>query len=194
MHRWRLVATLGLVALALALGAWLGALVRRATSPGGGPRFYDTPTVLRQVQSLAQLVTVKYVLEKVVVVEDVKWFGENRVLLVAHGVVKAGVDLQRLKPEDVRISDRTVAVRLPPPEITDAYLDDRQTRVIERTTGLLRVFDKDLEQKARQHAAEEIRRAARQAGILAEAEERARVQIERLLRDLGFDRVEFLNP
>jgi hypothetical protein len=194
MLRFRLVVTLALVAVALGAGLWLGALFWRAAAPPGGPRFYDTPTVLRQVQSLAQLVTVKYVLEKVVVVEDVKWFGENRVLLVAHGVVKAGVDLQRLKPEDVRVSGRAVAVRLPPAEITDAYLDDKQTRVIERTTGLLRVFDKDLEQKARQHAAGEIRRAAREAGILQEANERARAQVERLLRDLGFEQVEFLGP
>jgi hypothetical protein len=194
MLRFRLVVTLALVAVALGAGLWLGALFWRAAAPPGGPRFYDTPTVLRQVQSLAQLVTVKYVLEKVVVVEDVKWFGENRVLLVAHGVVKAGVDLQRLKPEDVRVSGRAVAVRLPPAEITDAYLDDKQTRVIERTTGLLRVFDKDLEQKARQHAAGEIRRAAREAGILQEANERARAQVERLLRDLGFEQVEFLVP
>jgi hypothetical protein len=192
MLRFRLAVTLALVAVALGVGLWLGALFWRAATPSDGPRFYDTPTVLRQVQSLAQLVTVKYVLEKVVVVEDVKWFGENRVLLVAHGVVKAGVDLQRMKPEDVRVSARVVSVRLPPAEITDAYLDDKQTRVIERTTGLLRVFDKDLEQKARQHAAEEIRRAAREAGILQEATERARAQVERLLHDLGFERVEFV--
>jgi hypothetical protein len=192
MLRFRLAVTLALVAVALGVGLWLGALFWRAATPSDGPRFYDTPTVLRQVQSLAQLVTVKYVLEKVVVAEDVKWFGENRVLLVAHGVVKAGVDLQRMKPEDVRVSGRVVSVRLPPAEITDAYLDDKQTRVIERTTGLLRVFDKDLEQKARQHAAEEIRRAAREAGILQEATERARAQVERLLHDLGFERVEFV--
>ena len=42
--------------------------------------------------------TVKYVLEKVVVLEDAKWYGENRVILVAHGIVKAGVDLQKLQP------------------------------------------------------------------------------------------------
>jgi hypothetical protein len=192
MLRFRLAVMLALVAVALGVGLWLGALFWRAAAPSEGPRFYDTPTVLRQVQSLAQLVTVKYVLEKVVVVEDVKWFGENRVLLVAHGVVKAGVDLHRMKPDDVRVSGRVVSVRLPPAEITDAYLDDKQTRVIERTTGLLRVFDKDLEQKARQHAAEEIRRAAREAGILQEATERARAQVERLLHDLGFERVEFV--
>jgi len=36
------------------------------------------------------------VLEKVVILEDAKWYGENRVLLLAHGIVKAGMDLKRV--------------------------------------------------------------------------------------------------
>ena len=50
------------------------------------------PSVLKQIQTLSQLVTVKYVIEKVVILEDVKWFGENRVLLLAHGVARRFAD------------------------------------------------------------------------------------------------------
>ena len=62
----------------------------RSVGWGGGPKFYNTATVLVQVQTLSQLVTVKYVMEKVVALEDVQWYGESRVLLIAHGIVKAG--------------------------------------------------------------------------------------------------------
>jgi hypothetical protein len=48
----------------------------------------------------------------------------NRVLLLAHGIVKAGIDLQRSTPADVTISDKKISIKLPPPQITDAYLDD----------------------------------------------------------------------
>jgi hypothetical protein len=143
------------------------------------------------VQTLSQLVTVKYVLEKVVVMEDVKWFGESRVLLVANGVVKAGVDFSLLKAEDVRVTDKTIALRLPAAQITDAYLDDRQTRVVERTTGLLRTFDKDLEQTARLMAVDDIRRGARSAGILKDADDRARAQVQNLFEQMGLT-VEFV--
>jgi len=190
MQKLRLALLLLLFALALAVGVWLGAVAWRWTGAGSGLKYRDTATVLRQVQTLAQLVTVKYVMEKVVVLEDVKWFGENRVLLVAHGVVKAGVDFDQMKPEDLSVSDRKVSVRLPPAQITDAYLDDKQTQVIERSTGLLRVFDKDLEQSARQNAVDDIRRAARTAGILQDAEERARDQVKNLCRQMGFETVE----
>jgi hypothetical protein len=89
------------------------------------------------------------------------------------------------------VSGKKIAIKLPPPQITDAYLDDKQTQVIERTTGLLRVFDKNLEQTARQNAIDDIRRAARNSGILKDAEERARAQLTSLCRRLGFEEVEF---
>jgi len=189
MRRARPILILLAVALLLVLGLWLGLKLSRLAGVLGGVKTYNTATVLRQVQTLSQLVTVKYVMEKVVVIEDVKWFGENRVLMVAHGVVKAGVDFEQLKPDDLKISGKRIIVRLPQPQITDAYLDDRQTRVIERTTGLLRTFDKDLEQTARQAAVEDIKRAARTAGILKDAEDRAQAQVRSFLTAMGFEEV-----
>jgi adenine/guanine phosphoribosyltransferase-like PRPP-binding protein len=64
--------------------------------------------------------------------------------------------------------------------------------VIERSTGLLRVFDKDLEQSARQNAVDDIRRSARTAGILQDAVERAQAQVKSLCRQMGFEEVEIL--
>lgn len=175
--------------LILGLGAWLGFFVRRWLPGSGGTTVYNTATVLRQVQTLSQLVTVKYVMEKVVVFEDVKWYpgGDSRVLLVAHGIVKAGVDFERLKPEDLEVREKKVTIKLPAAQITDCYLDDRQTQVVERTTGLLRTFDKDLEQTARKLAVDDIRRAARTAGILKDADERARAQVEKLFQQMGWE-------
>jgi hypothetical protein len=193
MQKIRLLLIVAALALCLALGLWLGFSVHRLT--GSGPTAYSSATVLRQVQTLSQLVTVKYVMEKVVVYEDVKWFpgGDNRVLMIAHGIVKAGVNLEKLRPEDIEVSGRVVKIRLPNPQITDCYLDERQTQVVERTTGLLRTFDKNLEQTARLIAVEDVRRGARQAGILKDAEERARAQVEKLFQQMGLE-VEFLQP
>ena len=151
----------------------------------------DTTSVVHEVQSLSDLVTVKYILNKVVVLEDVKWYGENRVLLLAQGVVKAGIDLKRLKPEDISISGKKVSLRLPPPQITDAYLDDKASQVIDHTTGLLRAFDKDLEQSARQNAVDDISRAARRSGILEEADKRGREELQNFFKRAGFESVEF---
>jgi hypothetical protein len=172
-------------------GVWLGFTVRHWLKFGSGLREENTATVVEQVQTLSDLVTVKYVLEKVVILEDAKWYGENRVLLLAHGIVKAGMDLKRITPDDVTISGKKISLRLPPPQIMDAYLDDAKSQVIDHTTGVLRAFDKDLEQTARANAVDDIRRAARTDGILDEADKRARLELELFLRQAGFEQVEF---
>jgi hypothetical protein len=158
----------------------------------GGPRMTGTATLLRQVQSLSQLVTVKYVLEPVVDVRDAKWYpgGENKVLLVAVGVVNAGINLTNLQPSDIRVAGKKITLTLPHPVITDIYLDDHHTRVLERTTGLLRAFDKDLEQNARQQAVDEMRVLALDRGILKDAQDRAKAQLTAFFLQAGFAEVE----
>jgi len=168
---------------------------------GPAPKVYNTATVLKQVQTLSQLVTVKYVMEKVEVLSDPPqnilrqfWFDDTHVVLVAHGIIKAGVDLAQLKPADLRVAGKQITINLPPAQITDAYLDEHLTQVVERSTGFLRSFNKDLEQTARQNAVDDIRRAARHSGILKDAEERARAQLTHLCRQLGFEEIEFSKP
>src|SRR5208337_2206774 len=99
----------GVVLLVLGLG--LGFFVPRWAGLVGGPRVYTSANLLQEVKTVSELVTVQYVIEKVVVVEDIKWvagLGENRVLLLAHGVVKAGLDLGRLQPADLQVTDKRV--------------------------------------------------------------------------------------
>jgi hypothetical protein len=180
-------------AMIFGLGLGGGVILTHILTGGLGIKRANTAAVIQQIRTLSELVTVQYVIEKVVILEDVKYIavlGENRVLMVAHGRVKAGIDLSRLGPNDLEVSGNRVTIKLPPAQITDAYLDEQQTRVIERTTGLIRMFDKDLEQTARQQAVDDIRRAARNAGIQKDAETRARTQLRALFERAGLE-VEF---
>ena len=178
------------VALIFILGLVLGGVVGRMLPQSGVPFIANTATVVRQIQSLNELVTVKFSLEKVVVLEDAKWYGDNRVTLIAHGTVKAGIDLQKLQPGDIAISDRKIRLTLPTASVTDAYLNDRETQVLERTTGMMRVFDKALEQEARKQAVGQLIVAAKKSGIVAEAQDRAKLQLIALLLQAGFDEVD----
>ena len=193
--RNRLALALVVVAaiLGLAIAGVLALLILRKSSE---PKIAGTPVILQQIQTLSELVTVKFILEKVVAYDDPKYFadliplGENKLILLAHGVVKAGVDLSKLTNDDVVVSDRKITLTLPKASLTDAYLDEKHTQVLDRQTGLLRSFDKNLERVARQYALAEIQRAARQGGIEREANERARDQLTALLRTLGYKEVE----
>ncbi|HOC00985.1 MAG TPA: DUF4230 domain-containing protein [Verrucomicrobiota bacterium] len=182
---------ISLLAIALGLGLAFGWTVVRLLRPDRTPRFTNTAAVLTQIQSLAQLVTVKYVMEKVVILEDVRIYGESRVLLVAHGVVKAGVDLSKIERGDIDVDGTNVIIRLPRCTITDVYLDEDKTQVLEHSTGLLRRFDKDLQQNARREGLDAIRRAARDSGILDEAQIRAELQLRLFFGQFGFTEIEF---
>jgi len=193
MQRLRKIFWTTVVLAVLFFGIYLGFTVSHWFQAGSGLRFENTATVVQQVQTLSDLVTVKYVMEKVVILEDAKWYGESRVLLLAHGIVKAGIDLKRIAPGDVVVTGRKITLHLPPATITDAYLDEKQTQVIDWQRGFLRTFDKDLEQTARQDAVDDISRAARLDGILNDADRRARLELALFLHQAGFDPVEFVD-
>jgi hypothetical protein len=184
----RMAGTAAALLVIFALGLLFGLLSYRwyqGRAAGG----FSGPALLKEVQTLSQFVTVKYSLEKVVEYDDAKWYGDSRVLLVAHGVVKAGIDLGQLAPGDIQISEKKICMMLPRARITDVYLDDRQTQIVDHTTGILRVFDKDLEQSARRQAVDELRLAASQNGILKEAAEKGQTRLTILLYQLGFTNI-----
>lgn len=187
--------TLLMLAL-LVLGVYVGVKLDRWR--GGALRLENTATIIQQVQTLSDLVTVKYVMQKVEFVDSpptstLGMFvqGDNKVLLLAQGIVKAGIDLKKIGQDDVTISEKCLTLKLPKPQITDCYLDDAQTKVLERTTGLFRSLDKDLEQTTRQYALDDIRRAAQQSGILNDANDRARAELRSFFQQAGFETVEF---
>ena len=196
--RWfKTFAVLAALLILFVGGIWLGFKSSRWLAPKSAHE-KNTVAVVRQIQTLSDLVTVKYVVEKVVIFDSppqntLGQFvqGENRVLLLAHGIVKAGIDLSKLKTDDVQVLGKTIRIHLPPPTITDAYLDEHQTKVIDWQRGFLRDFDKDLETSARQNAVDDIRRAARQDGILKEATERAQLELAVFLNRAGYEHIEF---
>jgi hypothetical protein len=183
---------IALVLIAVVLLCAVSAFVTYTITKPSTVTVYGTAAVLKQVQQLNELVSVKYVIEKVIGMSDVNIFGEDRVLLIAHGVVKAGVRLDELKEGDVQLGpEGSVTVRLPKARILDVYLDEKRTQVYERSTGIFRKFNKDLEKQARDNAVDSVRVAAQEMDILKEAQERAEKDIERLLTVLGFKQVKF---
>ncbi|HJW90282.1 MAG TPA: DUF4230 domain-containing protein [Anaerolineales bacterium] len=158
----------------------------------------DPVTIVRQVRSLARLETIQYTIEKVITAEtgqgSFSFLFGDRLLLVAHGVVIAGVDLAKLGPEDLRVQDNVLLVHLPEPEIFVATLDNEKSYVYNRETGVFTQGDVNLETTARRAAEQEIENAAVEDGILKQAEQNAENYLYRLLLNLGnYDEVIFVN-
>ena len=196
-----LAVLLGAAALALFLRhAQTGLAGRIATLIAGRSTTFNTsvPAVVERIQSLNRLETVVYSLDSVVegdksspVFPDI--LAGDKILLVVHGQSIAGIDLAKLKPEDVHIDgadQRSIKVNLPPSEIFVTTLDNAHTRVYSRITGLLVPADQNLESDTRTKAQQQLQEAALSDGILDAARKNARATISALLFSLGFQHVE----
>jgi hypothetical protein len=114
----------------------------------------------------------------------------DRLLLVVHGEVIAGVDLSTLQPSDVQVKGHDVSIHLPQAEIFTTRLDNEKTRVYSRETGLFSTPDPNLEGEVRQEGERQLRDAALQDGVLKIADKNARQTLTSMLNGLGFANVE----
>ena len=159
----------------------------------------DTPAVVRQVQQMNDLVTVRYVIEKVIALkQDRVPLGSESILLLVQARVLAGVHLSELSQYDVATpSAHTVRITMPQAKLLDAYINEKQTKVWDRRITWWTPWvspDPDLEHQARLAALEQVRAAAIEQGILKDAAQHARESISALLHAMGITDVQFANP
>jgi hypothetical protein len=184
--------------VASAGGLWVG----RCTADGSQKDSRQvvvrpSPDVITAVRDLARLEGTVFYIERVIDVREKqsRFFNlletEDALLLVAAGEVTAGVDLGQLGPGDV-LTDaerRKVVVQLPRASILSRRLDNQRTYVHTRRTDAWAPRQEHLETRARQEAERTLEEAARQGGILQNAEESVGRTVQSLLRSLGYEQV-----
>jgi hypothetical protein len=157
-----------------------------------------TPGVITVIRDVARLEATSFHVEKVVEATDrqSRLWGflevKDALLLVAVGDVVAGIDLEKLRDDDVRVdpTSKAVTIRLPAPEILSTTLDEHATHVYSRSTDTMAAYDKQLEGDARRAAEEQIRKAAIDAGALDRARASAARTVGGLVRALGYAQVD----
>jgi hypothetical protein len=170
---------------------WAGRLLGRSTQVD-----VSQPTVVNKIQQLQRLETVVYTMDKVVSGEKESailpnFLAGDRLLMVVHGEVVAGVDFSGLESGDVAVEEKKVVLRLPSAQVFSTRIDNARTKVYSRQTGLLVPVDPNLETQVRQEAERQLQQAALLDGILKTANTNARATLTSLLQGLGFERVEF---
>jgi hypothetical protein len=154
------------------------------------------PTVVDRIQRLQRLETVVYTMDKIVTGAKENpllpnFLAGDRLLMLVHGEVVAGIDFSSLKPGDVTVEGRHIRLRLPAPQMFSTRIDSGKTRVYSRQTGFLVPSDPDLETQVRQEAERQLQEAAMADGILRTAQQNAISTITSLLQGLGFEKIEF---
>ena len=153
------------------------------------------PTVVNRIQRLQRLETVVYTMDKVVsgakenpIFPD--FLAGDRLLLLVHGEVVAGIDFSSLKPGNVKVEGKQIHLYLPAAQVFSTRLDSARTRVYSRQTGLLVPTDPNLESQVRQEAERQLLEAALADGILRTAQQNASQTITSLLQGLGFEKID----
>ena len=176
-------------AMLLALGAgWL------VFFRGSARVDISQPTVVHHIQQLQRLETVVYSMEKIVTgTQDSRFLPRllagDRLLLIVHGEVTAGVDLSAIDPSRLIVRGTAVELQLPDAAVFSTRLDNARTRVYTRETGLFSSPDPQLESEVRREAERQLTQAALDGGILKTAAANARATLTSLLLGLGFEAV-----
>ena len=155
----------------------------------------DPVTYINEVRALARLETIQYSVSQVMTGELNQGtfdfaFG-TKILVVVHGTVIAGIDMEKLLPEDMRMDNGVLYVNLPSAEILATTLNTEKTEVYTLQEGLLVDVDPNLVLTTIQGGQDKIVSVALEDGILQQAEKNAESYLYRFFTALGYSNVIF---
>jgi hypothetical protein len=153
--------------------------------------------VLQQMREASELTTAVFTMQAVVPTEQDAAlggfvFGKTKLLYIAHGEVKAGVDLSQISAADLRVANDTIQLQLPAARILDQKIDIDKSQVYDYDRGMLGLgpdTGPQLQALAQQEALQKITAAACQEGLLQKASNRAKLVVTQLLNATGYKSV-----
>lgn len=205
LSRLLLMATGGmtLVALLALIGIWqtgsrffdqLNALFN---PPQPTPEVDVRSIVIHQVRDASELTTTVFAMQAIVPTSQDRAIGKltvgtTKLLYIAHGEVRAGVDLEALTAKDVEVRNDTLRIRIPPPRILDSKIDVNRSSVYDYNRGFLSLgpdVAPEVQTLAEREALQKIVAAACANSLLPEANDRAKFVVTQLLNQGRYKQV-----
>jgi Protein of unknown function (DUF4230) len=160
------------------------------TEPQPSPQVDVRSIVVKQVQDASDLTTAIFTMEAVVPTQQDATVGglvvgSTKLLYIAHGEVRAGIDLSKISVADVQAAGETLTVKLPAPKLLDSKIDVGRSSVYDYNRGALGLgpdVAPQLQSLAQKQALEKITTAACDKGILTQANDRAKLVVSQLLK------------
>lgn len=152
---------------------------------------------LQQIRAASELTTAVFAMEAIVPTQQDRELGgvvlgTTKLLYIAYGEVRAGVDLNQIEAQNITVNGDTVQVQLPPPQVLDAKLDVNRSQVYEYNRGFLGLGPDNaptLQTLAQQQALQKIVSTACNTGLMQTARDRAQQVVTHLLSGAGYNQV-----
>ncbi len=155
----------------------------------------DRALVISKLKNSAKLATVEYVVTKVITTRDQNWLAKDAYFFAeTEATIKAGIDLDKLREEDIKIDGTRISILLPPIEIINFSYPAEGFKVIEKYTDQAAIFKWNSINVAtkddlyRQGEAD-IRQSIDDLGIVKTAQKNTRMLLTTILRLSGFDEI-----
>ena len=144
----------------------------------------------------AELGTVEYTVRQIIRNSDETWkfFGDRKVLFSVKAKVKAGIDLDKMTDEDVKVKGNSIKLTLPKPEIVALNIKPNDIKLEYSKVSTLRSEYSQKEYDEILRAGEESIRTdeSLRNSIIADAEANASEFFEILLRGSGFTDIKIM--
>ena len=150
----------------------------------------DTPVIVTKIRSLGELTTACYYDEIVLTGTKQNLLSDDRLVIIAKGTVRAGIDLMEMTDDHLRFSGDTVFVRLPAPQYLGIIVNPSDFEVFAETGKWTHEQVTSLQNTARQR----LLMGADHYGLKSKAYEGAMEAVTDLLVASGYTYIRFDHP
>lgn len=161
------------------------------------PQIKNRTLIVQRIKGMQELTTTVQTMETIVPTSADRKLGDislatTRLLYIARGEIRAGVDLSELKATDIKVNNNQIEINLPPAKILDSKIDVNHSRVYDYDRGFLNLgpdVAPQLQTLAQRKTLTEIVKTACNEGILNAANIKAESTIAQLLTNTNFQQV-----
>lgn len=146
--------------------------------------------IVRQVRDVSELTTATFEMDAVVPVSDKGIIAESKLLYIAHGNVRVGIDLSQFQEKNVQVAGEKITVTLPPLKILGSTLDLEHSSVYSYSRGFLGSGPDvvNLQTQAQREALRRVEEASCRNWLMKTAGERVQKTVEHLLSQVLKDK------
>lgn len=161
------------------------------------PKIENQTLIVQRIKNMQELTTTVQTMETIVPTSADRKLGDislatTRLLYIARGEIRAGVDLSELKATDIKVNHNQIEINLPPAKILDSKIDVNHSRVYDYDRGFLNLgpdVAPQLQTLAQRTTLKKIVKTACNEGILNAANIKAENTIAQLLTNTSFQQV-----
>lgn len=144
--------------------------------------------VIERISALSELTTMRFNYANIVTSSTempgvlAALYGDSLVM-VAVGHVEAGIDLSSITADDIQYDPvaNTFTLDLPAPRLNDCFLNEQESYVVSRATGIFAAPSPALDTESRRFALRQFRDLAIEEGILLDAAREAETVVREFL-------------